>query len=221
MWRRALASWRSAAALVAAALVAGAWDPDAVHAHGPCGCLDPRVVEAGGRVRVVGSDFGAAAGDGYPAYRVIFNPRPADLGIAPAYLAGAFRADAPSATVLSRARTSPTRRGRFRVPRAAPPGLYMVLVFDGEEGGAHNTWEYLHVVAAGQAPPAGVVAAGGRNRRPTGQTGPSDPAPAPAPAASAEASGGSSVAWPLLLLAAGGGLAVGLVAGRRLRGPTG
>jgi hypothetical protein len=22
----------------------------------------------------------------------------------------------------------------------------MVLIFDGEEGGAHNTWDYLHVV---------------------------------------------------------------------------
>jgi hypothetical protein len=31
-------------------------------------------------------------------------------------------------------------------PRGTPPGLYMVLIFDGGEGGAHNTWDYLHVI---------------------------------------------------------------------------
>jgi len=40
----------------------------------------------------------------------------------------------------------------------------MVLVFDGSEGGAHNTWEYLHVVAAGQAAPRGVSAMADRLR---------------------------------------------------------
>jgi hypothetical protein len=34
----------------------------------------------------------------------------------------------------------------------------MVLVFDGEEGGDHNTWEYLHVTDRDDSDPAGVVA---------------------------------------------------------------
>ena len=26
-----------------------------------------------------------------------------------------------------------------------PPGIYLLLVFDGSEGGAQATWDYLHV----------------------------------------------------------------------------
>jgi len=29
----------------------------------------------------------------------------------------------------------------------------MVLVFDGEEGGDHNTWEYLHVIDRSDSEP--------------------------------------------------------------------
>jgi hypothetical protein len=76
---------------------------------------------------------------------VVFNPRPTDLGIAPAYLTSAYRPEAPTVTVLSRSRKNPTRRGSFGVPKT-PDGLYLVLIFDGEEGGAHNTWDYLHVL---------------------------------------------------------------------------
>ena len=115
-------------------------------AHGPCSCVDPRIVEAGRQVRLTDGDGRQAGGVGYPAYRVVFNPAPDDLGIAPQYLASAHRPDAPTTTVLSRSPRRPTRRGRFEVPEATPPGLYMVLIFDGEEGGAHNTWDYLHVV---------------------------------------------------------------------------
>jgi hypothetical protein len=34
----------------------------------------------------------------------------------------------------------------------------MVLVFDGEEGGDHNTWEYLHVIDRSDSEPAAVIA---------------------------------------------------------------
>lgn len=110
------------------------------------GCLDPVLAEVGGKVRLTGGPgLGQAGGRGWPAYKVIFNPRPTDLGIAPAYLMSAYRPEAPTVTVLSRSRRDPTRRGSFRVPKT-PDGLYMVLIFDGGEGGAHNTWDYLHVI---------------------------------------------------------------------------
>ena len=158
--------------------------------HGPCRCLDPRVSEAGGSVRVgfeVG--IGEITGRGHPAYRVIFNPRPGDLGIAPRLLASAYRADVPTTTVMSRPRDRPTRRGRFRVPAATLPGVYMVLIFDGSEGGAHNTWEYLHVINPDEAT-AGVVA----RPRPT-----RDPAAAPAGEGRRDASSHESAgSWAVL-----------------------
>ena len=138
---------RVALRVVSALALVALWLPGSAVGHGPCECLHPVDVEAGGHVRV-----------GYPAYRVIFNPRPVDLGIAPRYLASAYRADVPSTRVLSRSRHRPTRRGRFRVPTATPPGLFMVLVFDGEEGGDHNTWEYLHVIDRSDSEPAAVIA---------------------------------------------------------------
>jgi hypothetical protein len=129
-------------ALLVAALAALTAAPAA--GHGPCGCLDPVLARVGAKVRITAGP-GRASGRGWPAYRVVFNPRPAELGIAPAYLTSAYRPDGPTVTVLSRSRKDPTRRGSFRVPRT-PDGLYMVLIFDGGEGGAHNTWDYLHVV---------------------------------------------------------------------------
>jgi len=137
--------WAIVASALPVAAIA-ALSPSPAAGHGPCGCLDPVLVQAGAKVRITGGPgVGQAGGRGYPAYRVVFNPRPADLGIAPGYLTSAYRPEAPTATVLSRSRKDPTRRGSFRVPKT-PDGLYMVLIFDGEEGGAHNTWDYLHVV---------------------------------------------------------------------------
>jgi hypothetical protein len=138
---------RVALRVVSALALVALWLPGSAVGHGPCECLHPVEVEAGGHVRV-----------GYPAYRVIFNPRPVDLGIAPRYLASAYRADVPTTRVLSRSHHRPTRRGQFRVPTATPPGLFMVLVFDGEEGGDHNTWEYLHVIDRRDSEPAAVIA---------------------------------------------------------------
>lgn len=47
-------------------------------AHGPCDCLFPTLAEPGVKVTI-----------GLPAYRVLLNPRPAQFGIAPGYLASA------------------------------------------------------------------------------------------------------------------------------------
>ena len=149
---------RRRASFLAAVVLMAASDVTPALGHGPCRCLDPRLAEAGSPVRVgLEIGVGETRGRGYPAYRVIFNPRPRDLGIAPRLLASAYRADVPTTTVLSRPRDRPTRRGRFRVPVSIPPGVYMVLIFDGGEGGAHNTWEYLHIIDPEQAT-TGVVA---------------------------------------------------------------
>ena len=144
---------------LAAAVVLVAWLPIGAVAHGPCGCVDPRVIKAGGEIRIASpAASGSRDGRSYPAYRVFFNPRPDDLGIAPRYLASAHRRDVPTTTVLDRPRRHATRNARFRVPGKSPPGLYMVLIFDGGEGGAHNTWDYVHVIDPDEEDQAGVVA---------------------------------------------------------------
>jgi hypothetical protein len=90
------------------------------------------------------------------AYRIIFNPRPSDYG--PAMFdtgyASAYRPGAPTTTVLSRAVRDPVRRATFRVP-SVPPGIYLVLIFDGSEGGSHATWDYFHVLGPAQSAPRG------------------------------------------------------------------
>jgi hypothetical protein len=126
--------------LVALTLV-GLLPAQAALAHGPCGCLDPvfyseAIFGKDAKIRV--------SGPAYTAYKVIFNPRPRDFGIAPDDLASAYRPDAPTVTVLSRPRTKPARNWSFRVPDV-PPGVYVVLIFDGSEAGFHNTWDYIHV----------------------------------------------------------------------------
>ena len=150
-----------------------AWLTPSAVAHGPCGCVDPRVSEAGGQIRIASlATHRSPEGRGYSAYRVLFNPRPGDLGIAPGYLASAHRADVATTVVLDRPRRQATRNGRCRVPERTPPGLYMVLIFDGGEGGAHNTWDYVHVIDPDDEDQAGLVRAGSeRPRRAAGAAG--------------------------------------------------
>lgn len=199
---------RQLAARLAAGVFVTLTAPAAAGAHGPCGCLDPVLVQAGGVVRLTDSAGRQAGGAGYPAYRVILNPRPADLGIAPRYLASAYRADAPTTTVLSRPRKAPTRRGRFRVPKGTPPGMYMVLVFDGDEGGAHNTWDYLHVTDWDDPDGRGVVG----DPEESG-----DPPPA-SPEAPARSDDSGSPSWPLILGIGTGCLVLGFGFGRAAGG---
>jgi hypothetical protein len=33
------------------------------------------------------------------------------------------------------------------------PGVYLVLIFDGAEGGSHSTWDYFHVLGAAPITP--------------------------------------------------------------------
>lgn len=102
--------------------------PVAAAAHGPCRCTWPAVVSPGGMLRT-------ASG-----FKVIWNPGPADFAdqTTPAAMASGHRSDAPTSPLLQGSRKQPRRRMRLRVPRATPPGIYLVLVFDGSEGGAHT-----------------------------------------------------------------------------------
>ena len=107
-------------------------------AHGPCSCTFPQLARPGQTVRTA------------RAYRIVWNPTSGYFAGAagPRELASAFRADAPTRVVLDRDRPPYPRRarvGRFDVPQDTPPGLYLVLVFDGSEGGQHATWDYVHV----------------------------------------------------------------------------
>ena len=108
-----------------------------VSAHGPCACLTP----ASG---ASGTTVAAATG----AYKVVFNPDRTDLGIGPKSLWEAHRPGVVATVVLRSPYTYsdlPLRGPvEFRVP-VAPPGRYLVSIYDGSEGGSHYTWEYFRV----------------------------------------------------------------------------
>jgi hypothetical protein len=106
-------------------------------AHGPCQCTFPTLGRPGALVHVNG-----------PAYKVILNPRVSDFTIEPGGLASAYRRDAPTVTVVSRASPAAARKASFRVPSAMPGGVYLLLIFDGSEGGQHYTWDYFQVAGA-------------------------------------------------------------------------
>lgn len=122
-------------------------------AHGPCQCTWPVIAAAGREVVTT------------RAYLVVWNPTREWFvgGAGPPSLASAHRPDAPSRVVLLRDRPPYPRRpraARFRVPSDAPPGLYLVLVFDGSEGGTHATWDYVHVPGDGHDDAHAAVDAG-------------------------------------------------------------
>lgn len=79
---------------------------------------------------------------------MVFNPDRTDLGIGPKSLWEAHRPGVVPTMVFR----SPYEysdlplRGpvEFRVP-VAPPGRYLVSIYDGSEGGSHYTWEYFRV----------------------------------------------------------------------------
>jgi hypothetical protein len=124
------------------ALLGLGW-PTAAVGHGPCNCSFPQVGEAGAKVTARTQ-----------AYRVVFNPRPSDYGRAmtDTGYASSYQPGAATTTVLSRPVSDPVRRATYRVP-AVPPGVYLVLIFDGSEGGSHSTWDYFHVLGAAPATP--------------------------------------------------------------------
>lgn len=115
---------------VAAVVIAADWLATSAVAHGPCRCLDPPVSEAGGRVRIASEVGIGQARDVYPAYRVVFNPRPRDLGIAPRYLASAYRADVPTTGAVKERGT----RGQVGPGSVALRGVVRQAVPSGSAG---------------------------------------------------------------------------------------
>jgi hypothetical protein len=103
--------------------------------HGPCNCSFPEIGTGGAKVKIRS-----------PAYKVIINPRAEDFLIGPAGLESAHRPDAPREVLLSLPETKSRRGVTVRVPAAMPPGLYLILVYDGGEGGQHYTWDYFHLL---------------------------------------------------------------------------
>ncbi len=141
--------WMTALLAVTAGLGAR---PERAAAHGPCTCTVPAVAAPGATVTTG------------PAYLAVWNPGPHWFagGAGPSYLASAHRAAEPTRVVLQRARPRYPKvapRGRFRVPVDAAPGVHLLLVLDGSEGGTHGTWDYVHVVdpGAGRDTDAGAL----------------------------------------------------------------
>lgn len=128
------------AALLALALFARL-PVEVAGAHGPCACTFPEVGRAGATLHIRS-----------PTYKVIINPTATDFTIEPSGLESAHRTDAPTATLLSLPPKRPRRRAPVRIPTAMPPGVYLILIYDGSEGGSHYTWDYFHVLGPGPLP---------------------------------------------------------------------
>lgn len=109
------------------------------------------------------------------AYKVVFNPRPVDYGSAMRDVGyhSAYQPEAPSKTVVLRPQSKPARRLTFHVPNA-PPGVYLVLILDGTEGGTHATWAYYHVLGRPPEPRKRATASTGAltRREPDVNSGP-------------------------------------------------
>jgi hypothetical protein len=108
-------------------------------AHGPCGCIKPAAATPGEQLAST-----------YPTIRIIWNPVPADLLIGPDYL-GRDHVDGQPRVVLQE-QPRPALAS-FQVPATAP-GRYLVLLYDGTEGGAHYSWDYITVRAGPRSAPS-------------------------------------------------------------------
>ena len=99
-------------------------------AHGPCGCITPAAAIPGEQLVST-----------YPTVKVVWNPVPADLPIGPDYLARDHVTGQPRVVLQEQPQPG---SASFRVPATAP-GRYLVVLYDGTEGGAHYSWDYITV----------------------------------------------------------------------------
>ena len=106
-------------------------------AHGPCGCVRPTVATPG---RQLASSI--------PTIKIVWNPVRDDLLIGPDYLASDHVTGQPRVVLQDQPQPAPAT---FRVPATAP-GRYLVLLFDGTEGGMHYSWDYIRVRSAPSSP---------------------------------------------------------------------
>ena len=116
-------------------------------AHGPCnGCIKPRTAQGSDRLEIDAT-----------ASRIVWNPDRETLTPGPKPYCygcqlGLWREhvrDAPSVELLRRPRSVP--HPTFEVPDA-PPGRYLLALFDGSEGGEHYTWDYLTIESSAATP---------------------------------------------------------------------
>jgi hypothetical protein len=107
-------------------------------AHGPCGCITPTAATPGEQLVST-----------YPTIKIVWNPVPADFLIGPDDLTRAHVSGQPRLVLQEQPRPSPAT---FRVPTTAP-GRYLVLLYDGTEGGGHYSWDYI-TVRSGPRPPS-------------------------------------------------------------------
>jgi hypothetical protein len=122
-------------------------------AHGPCGCITPTAAAPGEQLV-----------SNYPTIKIVWNPLPADLLIGPEYLTRDHVTGQPRLVLQEQPRPG---TATFRVPATAP-GRYLVLLYDGTEGGAHYSWDYITVRSGPRSP---------SSARPTvAATGPARPA---------------------------------------------
>ena len=118
------------------ALVVGAIPADA---HGPCGCIKPTAATPG--ERLVSST---------PTIKIVWNPVRDDLFIGPDFLVRAHVAGQPRVVLQEQSQPG---LATFTVPATAP-GRYLVLLYDGTEGGVHYSWDYITVRSAPRSPPS-------------------------------------------------------------------
>jgi hypothetical protein len=106
-------------------------------AHGPCGCIKPTAATPG--KRLVSTT---------PTIKIVWNPVRDDLLIGPDFLGRAHVAGQPRVVLQEQ-----PQRGlaTFAVPATAP-GRYLVLLYDGTEGGMHYSWDYITVRSAPRSP---------------------------------------------------------------------
>ena len=106
-------------------------------AHGPCGCVSPAVTRPG--EQLVSS---------VPTIKIVWNPIRDDLFIGPYYLARDHVTGQPRVVLQDQPQPA---SATFRVPLTAP-GRYLVLLYDGTEGGVHYSWDYIRVRSAPRSP---------------------------------------------------------------------
>ena len=120
----------------------------AAGAHGPCRCL-PRDVRPGDAM-VTNNVF-----------RAVWNPTRADIYYEQPALIAAHVRRSPRVVLLDRDRGDADKRARLVVPNVRA-GRYLVLMYDGSEGGAHYTWDSVTVRGrpAVKDSPSAVVTSG-------------------------------------------------------------
>ena len=124
-------AYKRVAVLASAVLAMTVAPPQGAEAHGPCDeCVAPASGVPGDTIRVR-----------WWAIKVVFNPMPSQVPYHGS-LWKVYQSAEPSITEFTSAQP---RSSSFRLPDLRP-GVYVVAIFDGSEGGQHYTWAYVRVL---------------------------------------------------------------------------